>query len=344
MRRWQPDVRQCDGTVMANSRKKPGSKAAAKGKAKPRVRTAPHAAYERAAPLRTAFGYVVPTVVALAVVVGVVFGLPKLRDRASYRLRYEDGVSIFVELPADEPGGDSWLKGEFATDLHLIAAQEISAHPDVLSRKQLDAVRIAVARTGWFEGDPIVRRTRGQIHISGEWRVPAAVVRYEDREYLISWRGHLLPKSYPAGEAYPTDHVRVITGVTFGPPADDQLRLRFGVQWPGAEVRAALELLALVHDEPYAADIAGIDVSRRETAKGINDNELLLTIVTPDDSRVIWGSPPNVSGVHRGEVSREQKLANLLALHDRFGRIDAGRQLVEVFRHDVGFESAEGGP
>jgi len=132
--------------------------------------------------------------------------------------------------------------------------------------------------------------------------------------------------------------------VTFGPPADDQLRLRFGTRWPGREVRAALELLVLVHDEPYADNVAGIHIARRDDGEDVDRNELVLTIVTPNDSRVIWGSPPNVSGVHRGEVSRDQKLANLRELYRRFGRIDAGRPLVEVFRHDVGFESAEGGP
>ena len=329
---------------MARSKKKPVSRSVPKGRARSRTRHAPAAEHARLAFARTAFGYVVPAVVALAVLVGVVFGLPKLRERASYRMRYEDGVSIFVELPADEPGGVTWLKDEFATGLHRIAAEAISANPDVLSRKQLDAVRIAVARTGWFDGDPIVRRTRGQIHISGTWRVPAAVVRYDGLEYLISWRGHLLPQTYAEGEAYPTDHVRVITGVTFGPPADDRLRLKYGTQWPGSEVRAALELLALVNDEPYAADIARIHINRRDAGMDFDRNELILSIVTPDDTRVIWGCPPNVSGVHRGEVSRDQKLANLSELYRRFGRIDAGRKVVEVFRHDVGFESAEGGP
>jgi hypothetical protein len=341
---------------MAKSRKKTVRKVTPK--AKPKARSSAKRAASaggssgRFAASLHAFGYIGPGVVALAVVIGAVFGLPRLRESASYRMRYQDGVSIFVELPVDEAAGESggktWLKDEFATDLHRIAAEAISANPDVLSRKQLDMVRLAVARTGWFEGDPIVRRTRGQIHISGTWRVPAAVVRYGDLEYLISWRGNLLPKTYVAGEAYKTDGVRVITGVAFGPPADAQQRLTLGARWPGDEVRAALELLALLEEEAYAADVAGIDVSPRKAGgvrNGATDRQdLTLSIVTPDDTRVVWGCSPSVSGVYRGEVSREQKLANLRELYRRFGRIDAGRPMVEVFGHDVGFASPGGGP
>lgn len=283
---------------------------------------------------------IVATLAILALIAGgAVLGLPRLRAAASYRIRHDDGIAILFDFPTDDPGGQTWFKDEFATELHRIAAEQISEHPDVLSRAQLDAVRVALSHTGWFEGDPVVTRARGAIHISGQWRVPAAVVRYDGREYLIAWGGHLLPKSYAEGEAYAGDGVRVISGVAFGPPADEQHRLRYGQRWPGQDVRAALELLALLQNRGYFDQVAGIAVSQRPPpAEG-----LTLTIMTPEGSRVVWGGPPNESGVHRGEVSREHKLANLDALVRTFGRIDAGRDLVEVFGADVGFESAGGG-
>ena len=68
-----------------------------------------------------------------------------------------------------------------------------------------------------------------------------------------------------------------------------------------------------------------------------------LLPVTSEESRIVWGCPPGESGVHRGEVSREQKLKNLDLLHQRYGRIDAGQDLVEIFRPDVGYANVEGG-
>ena len=270
---------------------------------------------------------------------GAVLGLPRLRADASYRIRHDDGIAILFSFPTDEPGGQTWFKDEFATQLHRIAAEQISEHPDVLSREQLDAVRDALAHTGWFEGGAVVTRARGAIHISGQWRVPAAVVSHDGREYLIAWGGHLLPKSYAEGEAYARDGVRVISGVAFGPPADEQHRLRYGRRWPGKDLRAALELLALLQDRAYFDQVAGIALSQRAApAEG-----LTLTITTPEGTRVVWGGPPNESGVHRGEVSRDRKLSNLDALVRRFGRIDAGRELVEVFGADAGFEAEGGG-
>ena len=96
------------------------------------------------------------------------------------------------------------------------------------------------------------------------WREPACVLRSGVRDYALDWKGRPFPIDYPAGST----GMPAILGVGAGVP------LRGGVldvlnPWPGEDVSSALELLAPLLREPFAAPVAGTDVTDYYTAWGL---------------------------------------------------------------------------
>ncbi|RMH11216.1 MAG: hypothetical protein D6695_09690, partial [Planctomycetota bacterium] len=90
------------------------------------------------------------------------------------------------------------------------------------------------------------------------------------------------------------------------------------------DVRAALDLLRLLVREPFIDQVAAIDISGLARDKPI-------VIYTDHETRVVWGAAPNT--FRPGEVSDEIKLKRLRELFERYGRIDAGSELVEIHAH-----------
>jgi hypothetical protein len=290
----------------------------------------PRSKGERSFDAAQAFRIAIPLTVLAAIVVGVLFGVPELERSASRRIRAEMTPVLF-DLPVDEGQEQSWMREEFLSELHRVASEQITEHPDVLDPKQLREMREAIVQTGWFKSGPVLKRVGDSIHVSGEWRVPAAAVRYEGREYLVAWGGELLPKSFDVGEAT-REGLAVISGAIQSPPADELARLRYGERWRGNEVRAALRLLQTLFDKPYIDQIDGIAVEQRPGAPGSPK----LVILTDQGGRVVWGVQPTDSGTAFGEVDAQTKLDNLARLYEEYGRIDAGRREVTVYGAVVG--------
>jgi len=285
---------------------------------------------ERSFDAAQAFRIAIPLTIIAAIVIGLRFGVPRLHESASRRIR-ADLSPVLFELPVDEGREQSWMRDEFLSELHRVATEQITQHPDVLNPDQLKAMRRAILETGWFKDGPVLKRVGDQIHVSGEWRIPAAAVRYEGREYLVSWGGELLPKSFDVGEAS-LEGLTVIEGAVQPPPADAFARLRYGDPWRGIEVKAALRLLQQLFEQPYIDQIAGISVEQRTSSPGSPK----LVILTDQGGRVVWGVRPGDSGVEFGEVDVEAKLENLARLYEDYGRIDAGRREVTVYGAVVG--------
>jgi hypothetical protein len=93
---------------------------------------------------------------------------------------------------------------------------------DPLSGESLAQIGAALGATGWFEGAAVVRRAyrnnRSVIDVSGTWRVPVAVVRYDDLDYLVSKDGRLLPARYSPGAS----GMPVVIGVPHPPPGQSR--------------------------------------------------------------------------------------------------------------------------
>jgi len=215
--------------------------------------------------------------------------------------RLEQDVHAFVEVSADPFSGD--------------AVRRIANH--------LEA-------SGLFKSPPRVRRgLGGAITVEGNWRPAVAAVRHMGMDQLVSPQGAVLPVAYDPEES----DFRVILGAAFDPPLTNSGKVDYGEPWPGADVRDALTLLAMLRTRPYWPQVRGIDVSKHGLGRAIE-------IVT-EQGRVVWGAPP---GEFRpAEIPTQRKLEHLQALYDRYGRIDAGRERVVVMREFVNIDDRASG-
>lgn len=264
-------------------------------------------------------------VLAVAVVTAFVAGVRALEGRAAAFAgsRQERVVIRWPRLDS----GTSWLPVGEQERLTHIALDALTDDPEALSAAPLERVGRALAATGWFEGYPRVERAGdGSIEVHGVWQVPAAVVRWGGKEYMISWMAKSLPMVYREG----TSAMPVIVGAAKGPALAGG-ETRFGQAWEGEDVGAALELLRLVHEQPWGGQVAGVDLSRYAT-------EEALMLVSRAGNRIVWGGRP--SKPRLGEVSTRAKLSHLSQLKHDFGVIDAGYPLIYVNTARVQFDTS----
>ncbi|MCP3980202.1 MAG: hypothetical protein GY716_12930, partial [bacterium] len=161
--------------------------------------------------------------------------------------------------------------------------------------------------TGWFESIDQVRRVRPDlVEVRSTCVTPAAVVRDDDGDHLVTAGGRLLPRSYPHDGA---SEQLVITGVHQPRPQ------RPGAEWEGLDIRAALRLVERLSDMEWRAQVEAVDASE------FRDEER-LTILTDIGARIAWGSAPDDEMAL--EIDVDRKLAYLDRAYEDFGRIDTG--------------------
>lgn len=255
------------------------------------------------------------------------FGLGRIEGAAVGRLASRPPALAF-EWPRIEGGASdaTWMPASLRQDLESLAIGKVVSD-DPLSGASLAKIGAALEGTGWFQGPPIVRRSfRGEqpiISIGGTWRAPVAVVRYDDLDYLVAQGGVLLPARYSAG----TSGMPLVIGVSEPPPTQPKTgALAFGAPWPGDEVRHGLELLKLCSMLPFSSQIVSVDVAKQRATGQ-------LELVTDRGTRVLWGGPP--SKPLPGEIQTEAKVALLMDIVRRFGRVDAGQNRIEIFSDRV---------
>jgi hypothetical protein len=269
----------------------------------------------------------VTTVLLLAgLAAGAVVGVPALQRQATQRLstrpvRVQFDWPIAAGAPTVEGRPRTWLDERFQIALTNAASDAASDHTDRLGTEQLAAVSDAAMRTGWFVRPPRVWREGDLLRVSGVWHVQAAVVRRGEVDRLIGWGGELLPFECPAGES----GLPAIVAPRAEPPRDARGRLRLGMPWPGEDVRAALDLLALMQKQEYWSQVRGVEIAEFDR----HGRGGWLVILT-DGGRVVWGARVSASAIERGEVSTERKLGHMAQLFSQTGRIDGGRREVEV--------------
>lgn len=227
-------------------------------------------------------------------------------------------TAMIPSSPVTAPA-KSWLPEQFQEELMTVGMRALGTAPDPLSREPLDRLGSAMADSGWFSGTPTIERHEsGKIVVHGTWRVPAAVVRVEDKDHLLSWDGKPMPVTYEQS----LSGLRVIGGATSGPARKADGAIDFAQNWPGEDVEAAVELLAILMQQPYASQIAGIDVSMYAAKKW-------LIIDTTMGTRIVWGGRP--SKPLNGECATNFKLAKLEKIRRDVGRIDAGVGAIEIW-------------
>lgn len=274
------------------------------------------------------------------VVIGAGLGIPAMGRNAARRISTE---SRTVQVWLTPPG---WMPQETfdgvmdrAVAAYAQASRELGS-AEALSVEPLRAVQEAVATSGWALDTPRVSRRqpttvdgdealarRNDVVITMAWRRPVAVVRSAAfqfgarpglRDTAIDPSAAVLPMSGPP-ESFP--NLRVILNPSRLPSPKDGADTN--PQWPGQDVRDAIALLHLLAGEPFATQIAGIDLAEH------GDGRRLL-IVTTTGGRVVWGAPPGGEGVYRGEVPDQSKMANLRSLIEATGQLDGGQERVEI--------------
>lgn len=224
----------------------------------------------------------------------------------------------------------TWLAAQFQEELMTLAYKALGSDPDPLSREPLDAIGAAMERSGWFDGRPSVLRGEAlEIVIRGNWRIPAAVVRYatttapgevatETKDYLISWDARPMPVVYPEGKS----GLLVIRGVANGPAKDASGTVDYRAAWQGEDVEAGIELLRTLMNQAWRSQVAGIDVTDYASTKQ-------LAIETIHKTRLIWGG--RSSKPLAGECSTQAKLGKINDLVAYTKRIDGEKGEIEIW-------------
>lgn len=226
-------------------------------------------------------------------------------------------VKVEVDWPLAASGeGATWVPGPVQDELLSRATIEIERYADPFSPAALEAASASLMRTGWFASTPSVVRAGDSYRIAAQWRTPAAVVRQEGVDYLISREGHLLPLAYQRGQA----PVIAITGAAHQPPKVGG-QLAPGTVWAGEDIRAALETIAVVSARPWRDHVAAVDITEYAGARRI-------ALVSKWGGKAVIGGAPR--DIIPGEVTFEVKLRRLDELVRQFGQVDAKHRLVEV--------------
>ncbi|MBX3321478.1 MAG: hypothetical protein KF757_00660 [Phycisphaeraceae bacterium] len=258
-----------------------------------------------------------PIVAGLCVIAmgtGMTFGVKHL-DQTARELLVQDAITIELTPPVSTEGL-RWVP-QSEIDALIERSLGLLRGRDPLSAAALADVGRMLERCGWFDGSPKVQRVgRDRVQIRGKWRVPAAVVNHNGRDHLISWDGMIMPMVFAPGAA----EVKAILGAGLA-PADPNPETKYMKAWPGTDVQAALALLRVLVNEPYFHQVGAIDV-RLMARQGV------LEIITPTESRVVWGAPPGQ--FKPGEVTTEVKLQRLSSLFRKDGRIDGNSARMEI--------------
>lgn len=237
------------------------------------------------------------------VAVGAVWGFGRLEAYLLADPAFDAAPNIVL---ADAPEGID----QSVRDVLAPFAQEPWNTPDLCVR-----IGRALESCAWVEKLGDVRRyPDGTIVISCDYRNPAALVQVGSACYLIADDGVRLPGSY---QYHPS--LVLIQGVSASPPQP-------GDAWPGDDVDAALRIVALVRNEPFYDQITGVLVGNYAGRSSKREPHLLLA-TAPSGSRIVWGSAP---GEEIEENTIEQKMQLLWENYRRWGRIDAGRDYIDI--------------
>ena len=218
--------------------------------------------------------------------------------------------------------------------------------------------RQTVGYNAWISNITQVRREVAKdksiqtIQIYVQWRQPEAWVRVNDQLFLIDPEGIRLPGDYRL-EDRPRSRLLVIAGVDL-PAADGGGATaaapgvpRAGEKWAAGkagalseDMTAAMALVDVLKKQAFASQIDAVDMTNFKGRKDARAAWITLRTIWPADGgsaggpvggapRVVqWGRP--VGEEKYWEVQADVKLKTLNEIYQRFGRIDAGRDYVDI--------------
>ncbi len=261
---------------------------------------------------------------------GVAFGLGPLKNRVG-EIRADPLMLEFnwPKLSGGKTDG-TWLNAAEQDRIRAVAHANLTTDPFDL--ESLERTQVALFETGWFKTAPTLqRKPGGVVDVHGAWRSPAAVARYSGWDHLVARDGSLLPVRYPIGAA---DSLPIILNTYTGPPRARDGGLGYGLSWPGGDIPAAIKLFDLLRTKSGRyGSVQSIDVSRYVS-------EGLLTIITTNGGRIVWGAAPGAGAP--GEVTDSAKLERFENLFADPSWLGANRPPVEIHTSVVLIDESAG--
>lgn len=217
--------------------------------------------------------------------------------------------------------------------------------------------RQAVGASAWIkkvlEVRRVIRPDRAEqwIEIYAEYRKPAAVIAVPmtagKTPQRISNFADLVDSSrVPAMKYYLVDGEQIrLPGEFAKNPNPASYMTLYGVDedvpapgsaWKGAEVAAGLKLAAALRSQPFASQIAMINLinfgGRAASLFTAETAPPQITLKTIHNTTVLWGRPIGTEGLY--EVKPARKLNTLNEVFAKFSRIDAGREWIDIRNED----------
>jgi hypothetical protein len=226
-------------------------------------------------------------------------------------------------------GPPAWMNPKIAEQV-LSAAQPLVPSP-ATDRQALADRAVALSRSPWVRSVKSLRRTYGSapgdvIEIDAEFRTPVAMVRWQESFWYVDADGVRLPERFNPSQVQQMTATggrplfRIIEGVAHFP--ED-----VGKPWPGKDLRAGLELIALLSDKPYADQITRVDVANYDGR--VNANESQINLITRYDTQVRWGQAPS-SRAFFVEQRVDRKLDVLQQACRQTGRVDMNLPWIDL--------------
>lgn len=213
----------------------------------------------------------------------------------------------------------SWMSPLLAEQLQHLVAQQIG--PDPMDQASLNNAVYQLQNNPWIDHVQRITRVQGnQVTVQASYRQPVAMVQSPHGYHPVDSQFHLLPGLYLENQLQQVG-LPVITGLR--PTATP-----IGQVWDDPALKAGLDLVGVVANQPWANQIKSVDVSERDQRGRIR-----LSLITTQGGQVRWGYAPGKG--HPIEVTDSAKLNALASLYQRSGRIDAGGRMVDIFTQTV---------
>ena len=275
------------------------------------------------------------TFAALAFAAMLVVGVAYLRAHVEKRVVFPDRPPkvVLVNRPA-------WMS-DFLAEQITSAVRPIGTH-SAFDHQMLVDIDAMLRTNPWIKRVNRVRRAYDKkpadtVEIDCEYRAPIALVHWRDYYWLVDGDGVKLPEQYTADQLPRITmgpnrrlNIRVVEGVG-QPPVES------GERWPGDDLAAGLDLVKLLHGQPFAEEIVKVDVSNYEGRT--NRRDAHLTLVTRYNTQIRWGRPVNSKDFFI-EVSPAQKLTYLRQVYEQFHRIDANQPAIDIRFDKITYPSA----
>ncbi|HBS28602.1 MAG TPA: hypothetical protein DEB06_03925 [Phycisphaerales bacterium] len=260
-------------------------------------------------------------VLILALLVAWLVGRQPLQRAAAAGVATDPSVRFEWPQRAGAPN-ETWVPPPVQRDMARAALESIGRDP--FDRGSLEAARGRLLETGWFASvDRVARRPGNVILIEAQWRVPVAVVQWDNSEYLVGHGGEILrlPEFAPVAPG----SMAVIRNPHSPPPRDERTGgVVYGKPWSGGDIQAAVRLLDVLRGDPSLSRLRTIELSDYMRSGH-------LSVVSDLGCRFVWGSA--IGEPAPGEVPVEKRLARLRDLVAQ--RADGVYSRIDIFLPQV---------